>query len=518
MSGLNEIRPTPHPIPLSAILPQYTGSVQVSGASMNSKDIAPGDLFIGAPGAKAHGARFADAAVASGAVAVLTDAAGAELVTADVPVVLTENVRAVIGSVSAAVYGRPTDRLLTIGVTGTNGKTTTTFMIRGALETAGHKVALSGTVETRVGPWQVDSAHTTAEAPVLQRIGAAALDQGCDAYIVETSSHAISFGRVEEIAYDVLTFTNLQHDHLDFYGDLETYFQAKASLFTPEHTRAAVICVDDDYGLRLANSLNTRGDLPVVTVSAIGEQALTTPADWRVSDAHEDPHTARMNFTLTGPDGVARECSAAVPGIVNVQDASVAIVSAVTAGVPLEQAIAGVAEMRAVPGRMEVYGDRSKDEPLVVVDFAHTPEAIEKVFESMRPLTPGRLITVIGSDGDRDAEKRPIIGQVIGRSADLIVLTDENPRSEEPAEIRAQIRAGVEQVRPDLHDFVEITTCRRDAIRWAIQHANSQDTVTITGKGNEPYQEIQGVHHKYNDVPVLQEVLEARGRSHSGSI
>ena len=483
----------------------------VQGVSMASGDVLPGDLFVAVAGFKVHGARYATQAVEAGAVAVLTDAAGLAETEADgvadrVPVLVADDPRALAGPVAAWVYGEPATHLVTVGVTGTNGKTTTTYFVDAALRAVHPVTAVLGTVELRIGEDAIESPRTTVEAPVLHGILALAAERGATALSTEVSSHALALGRVRGLVFDVVGFTNLQRDHLDFHGDMETYFADKSRLFAADQARRGVVVVDDEWGRRLAAS----APIPVQTVAThVGDPATET-ADWAVVEAQIGLDGVGSSFLLRGPDGARHAATSPLPGLVNVSNAATAIVLAHSAGVPLDVAIDAVGHAHEIPGRMERVIERGSGFPLCLVDYAHTPDALVLALEAVRPITPGRLVIVLGSDGDRDRGKRPMMGQIAARLADVVVVTDENPRSEEPGSIRTAILEGARQERPGLEDVIEVTTSRADAIRRALQIAGDEDTVIITGKGHEPTQEIAGVFHRYNDRDVLRAVRDER--------
>ncbi|UZN04940.1 UDP-N-acetylmuramoyl-L-alanyl-D-glutamate--2,6-diaminopimelate ligase [Cellulomonas sp. S1-8] len=472
-----------------------------TGVTMSSADVEPGDLFVAVPGLRVHGARFAADALARGAVAVLTDADGAALVPADddaVPVLLADDPRALAGPVASWALDDPASRLVTVGVTGTNGKTTTTYFVDAALRAHHARTAVLGTVELRIGDDAVESPRTTVEAPVLQALLALAHERGAGALTTEVSSHALALGRVRGVRFDVVGFTNLQRDHLDFHGDMEGYFRDKSRLFAADQARRGVVVVDDDWGRRLA----AESPIPVETVSTHVGAPHAADADWAVVEADIGLDGVGSRFVLRGPGDVRLEAHSPLPGLVNVSNAALAIVLAHAAGVPLDAAVDAVALANAIPGRMERVVERGDGWPLCLVDYAHTPDALVLALEAVRPITPGRLVLVYGSDGDRDRGKRPIMGEIGARLADVLVVTDENPRSEDPAAVRAAILAGVRDVRPDLTDVHEATS-RPQAIRDALRLAGPDDTVIVTGKGHEPTQEIAGVFHRYNDRDVF---------------
>ncbi len=476
----------------------------VSGVTVASSDARPGDLFVAVPGLKVHGARYAAQAVAQGAVAVLTDEAGrADAAATGVPVLLASDPRALSGPVAAWVYDEPAERLITVGVTGTNGKTTTSYFVDAALRAQHPTTAVLGTVELRIGDEAIESPRTTVEAPVLQAICALALERGATALTTEVSSHGLALGRLGGLRFDVAGFTNLQRDHLDFHGDMEGYFAAKARLFDPHQARRGVVVVDDEWGRRLAAT----APIPVETVSThVDDQQ---QADWVVTEAQIGLDGVGSSFVLRGPDGTRHEAASPLPGLVNVSNAALAIALAHAAGVDVDVAIDAIAHAHEIPGRMERVVERGDGLPLCLVDYAHTPDALVLALEAVRPITPGRLVIVFGSDGDRDRGKRPIMGQIAARLADVLVVTDENPRSEDPASIRAAILEGALAERPDGRDVHEVAP-RADAIRRALEIAGDQDTVIVTGKGHEPTQEIAGVFHRYNDRDVFLAVRAER--------
>jgi len=468
--------------------------VAVTGATVDSRDVRAGDLFGAFAGLVQHGALFAADAVAAGAVAILTDVQGRDLVRAaglTVPVVVASDTRMVMGEAAAAVYGHPSSRLAFVGITGTNGKTTTSYFLDNALAQVHEHRGVFGTVELRIGDEAIESPRTTVEAPVLHGFLARMLEEGVTAAVSEVSSHAAALDRIAGVDFAVAVFTNLQWDHLDFHKTMDRYLADKAKLFAPGRSRRGVICIDDEYAQRLAREAL----IPVETVST---RPGSPRGDWNVEDAQVGLDGVGSQFMLVGPDGVRHAAQSPLPGLVNVSNAAVAIVAAHAAGIPLDAAIRGVATAHEVPGRMERVIERSDVDPLAIVDYAHTPDALTLALQGVRPITPGKLILIFGSDGDRDQGKRPVMGEIAANLADIIVLTDENPRSEEPSAVRAAIRAGIEKVRPDLRDVHEIEP-RVAAVEYGLRLGGPGDTVIVTGKGHEPTQEIAGVFYRYND-------------------
>jgi UDP-N-acetylmuramoyl-L-alanyl-D-glutamate--2,6-diaminopimelate ligase len=468
------------------------GDLELTGIAQDSRRARPGDLYVARPGEHTHGAQFADKAERNGAVAALTDPAGKDACErAGLPTLVVEDPRNVLGTISAWIYGNPADALTLLGVTGTNGKTTTTYLIDAALREAGQLTGLVGTIETRIGDDVEASARTTPEAPDLHALFAVMRERGITAGTMEVSSHALTLGRVDGVRFDVAGFTNLTQDHLEIHGDMESYYAAKASLFTKDKAELAVVNVDDPAGARLARET----ELDVVTVSPAGH-----PADWRASAIELTP--SGVEFDADGPNGFHLRVSVGLPGEFNVANGLVATAMLRTVGIDGEAIARGLAKA-TVPGRMDrVPNDRGIT---AIVDYAHTPDAIERVLAAVRPLTAGRIIAVVGCGGDRDQVKRPLMGAAAAHGADLAVITDDNPRSEDPAAIRAAAVAGAKAAGGA--EVVEIGD-RREAIRWALEATRRGDTVVVLGKGHEPGQEIAGVVHPFDDRQVVCERLE----------
>lgn len=479
------------------------------GVSVSTDDLDTDWAFVGVPGAQRHGATLAELAMISGACVIVTDEAGATLAqVASLPIVVVEDPRAAAAAMAANIYGANHRALTLAGVTGTNGKTTTTYFLRAALEPNFGRMGLLGTLQVDTGEQVVAAERTTHEAPVVHRALAAVAQAGVRGAVVEVSSHALSLGRVDGLEFDLAVFTNLQHDHLDFYHDsMEEYFAAKVMLFDPARSKRGVVAVDDDYGRRLARS----AQVPVQAVQVltdddpdIGEVPL-----WRVTDIRADPRLGGNRFSLVSPSGEVYDAGCPIPGLVNVQDAALAIVGAQALGVRVADAARAVLSAPAVPGRMQWLLAPEEHLPTVLVDYAHTPEALERLLVDIRPLASGKLTLVFGTDGDRDASKRFPLGQIAASLADVIWVTDENPRWEDARSIRAALLAGIQQARPGLEGVVEVTTSRRDAIREAIYAASPDDIVVLSGKGAETYQELRGVKHHQCDADIVLEVFDA---------
>ncbi|EHR51916.1 UDP-N-acetylmuramyl-tripeptide synthetase [Saccharomonospora marina XMU15] len=494
------------PVPLTTLVAradarliadQGVDDVTLTGATLRAQHVLPGDLFAALPGARAHGADFAAAAIAAGAAAVLTDPDGAErpaLRDAGVPVVVHTDPRGVLGSVAAWIYGEPSLQLSVLGITGTSGKTTTTYLVESGLRAAGLHTGLIGTVETRIGGERMPSAFTTPEAPDLQALLAVMVERGVTHVPMEVSSHALALGRVNGTRFTVGAFTNLSQDHLDFHRDMDDYFSAKSLLFDGRST-SEVVVVDSAWGQALVTPRT-------VTVST----EPGTDASWRASDiAMTD--TGEQSFVLWGPDGRTATATLPLPGEFNVANAVLAAAILDTVGVSLDDIVAGLATVE-VPGRMErVY----LGQPFTaVVDYAHKPAAVTQALQALRARTRGRIITVLGCGGDRDTAKRPMMGEAAVRGSDLVIVTDDNPRSEDPAAIRDAMLAGARTVSPAQGGEVLEIADRREAIAAAVARAGEGDVVLVAGKGHETGQEIGGVVHPFSDRDELEAAIRDR--------
>jgi len=474
----------------------HTGSidtVEVSGVSLSSSAVEPGDLYVGVPGRNAHGARFAEAAAERGAVAVLTDAAGAELAAqSGLPIVITPDARAALGPVAAWIYRTAEEPATLFAVTGTNGKTSVVYLLSAILGQLGVVSGLSSTAERRIGDTAVTSALTTPEASELHALLARMREENVRAVAIEVSAQALSRHRVDGLVFDVAGFTNLSHDHLDDYAAMEDYFQAKVALFEPDRARRGVVTVDTPWGARLARESR----IPVTTLSTTGVSGISGDAEWRMTVTDETiMHT---EFRLDSPDG--RTLSTRIPllGSYMAANAALAIVMLVESGYDLE-AIAHALDRDGginayIPGRAErISGDAG---PVVFIDYGHTPDAFQRTLDALRAVVHGRIIMVFGADGDRDTTKRAEMGAIAARGADAVVITDFHPRSEDPAAIRAALLDGARAAVPDaeLHEIPD----PRAGFRAALALAGDGDVVLYAGPGHEDYQEVQGVHIPYS--------------------
>lgn len=482
------------------------GPQVIRGVTLDSRQVQPGDLYAALPGAHVHGAAFAEQAVGAGAVAVLTDPAGAALIgalpiAAGLPasILAVADPRAVLGEVAAAIYGEPTRHLRLLGVTGTNGKTTVAYLLEAGLAAAGHRTGLVGTVQTRIADAVVPSVRTTPEAPELQALFATMLERGVDAAAMEVSSHALALHRVDGCRFAGAAFTNLSQDHLDFHADLEDYFEAKALLFEPKRgflpPGRAVLSADDDHGRRLA--------LRHADAVTFGFSA---DADWRAVEVRCGPAGSDFGVLLPGADAPIR-AHVAMPGSFNVSNALCAITLLAQTGTELEAAVEGVAGLAGVPGRMERI---DAGQPfLALVDYAHTPAAVTSLLQTVRELVPGRLLLVLGCGGDRDRGKRPLMGAAAVVGADVAILTSDNPRSEDPLQILAEMSEGARKAAAGMSSVGEfvIEPDRAAAIALAAGHARAGDAVIVAGKGHETGQDVAGVVHPFDDREVLRGAL-----------
>jgi UDP-N-acetylmuramoyl-L-alanyl-D-glutamate--2,6-diaminopimelate ligase len=484
---------------VSPFEPNEMGSL--SGITLDSRSVEPGDLYVALPGAHVHGAAFCADAVAAGAVAVLTDPDGrARAVASGVPVFVLADPRARLGEIACWVYGDPSSRLRLIGVTGTSGKTTSTYLIEAGLRAAGHLTGLVGGVELRVGTERLASSLTTPEAPDLQGLFAMMTERGVTAAAMEVSSHSLALGRVAGTAFDVAVFTNLSQDHLDFHADMEDYFRAKASLFMPPVL--GVVNIDDKYGRRLA----AEAPVPVTTFSPSGR----ADADWRAADVRSGADGS--TFRLVGPGGIEADVSVGLAGVFNVANAVGALVALVEAGIRLEDAVAGVAACPGVPGRLERVPAAGLG-VTAFVDYSHKPGAVEAVLRSLRPVTQGNLIIVLGCGGDRDKAKRPMMGAAAAPRADVAILTSDNPRSEDPLAILAAMLGGVLSVPRSERGRVIVEPDRAAAIGQAVALAAPGDVIVVAGKGHESGQYVAGAVLPFDDRQVTAEALERQAKS-----
>jgi len=475
------LRPTtPRRVPLLSLADglglrgDTSATADVTGITQDSRSVRPGWLYVGLPGTRMHGASFAEQAAAAGAAAILTDAEGEALAReAGIPVLVAADVRHAMAVVAARTFGDPAESMTMLGVTGTNGKTTTVALLQAGLARAGQLAGTIGTIGFRLGVDEIRSSRstvTTPESPDLQALLAVMAERGADAVALEVSSHALALSRADGIVFDAVGFLNLGRDHLDFHHSMEEYFEAKARLFEPGRARVSVIWVDDPRGAELADRVRAHGASRLVTVGSGGD------VDYLLSGYRDLPALAGAATITRGGEQI--ELRLSLPGRYNMIDAAVALAMLEAVGVPTATAVEGLGAAQ-VPGRMQRV-DLGDGAPLVVVDFAHTPQAVGAAVESLA--VEGDVITVIGCGGDRDAAKRPEMGAAAARGSVLTIITDDNPRTEDPAVIRAQTLDGARAV-PGAH-VLEVPG-RRAAIAEALRRARPGSVVAILGKGHE---------------------------------
>jgi UDP-N-acetylmuramoyl-L-alanyl-D-glutamate--2,6-diaminopimelate ligase len=466
------------------------GEVEITGLAYDSRRVERGTLFFCVRGQRSDGHEFAPGAVERGAGALVVE----RPLDLDVPQVRAADARAAMAPIAVRFFGEPTKELRVAGVTGTNGKTTTAFLVRHVLESQGVHTGLLGTVKRVVGGVEEEVERTTPEAIDLQEAFRRMLDAGDSACAIEVSSHALALERTAGARFAVAVFTNLTQDHLDFHGDMAEYFIAKRRLFTSGQADRALVNLDDPYGARLA------AEIDCLTFSPSGAQ----DADFRALDAAFDASGSR--FLCAGPDGQAI-VRMPLPGHFNVENALAALGACHVLGVEIEAGAGALADAGRVPGRFEPV---DAGQPFaVLVDYAHTPNSLENLLREARHLTEGRLIAVFGCGGDRDRQKRPLMGEIGVRLSDVCIITSDNPRSEEPGAIIAEILAGV----PDVGD-VEVEQDRRAAIAAALARADPGDTVVVAGKGHEQGQELAGGRKiPFDDQIVARDLLDEMARA-----
>lgn len=495
------------PVAFSALVANFgyefarAGEAQLLGISMNTADLRPGDLFVAMPGQKSHGALHIEKALEAGAVAVITDAAGFELMPEkSVPIALLENPRSQLGSLAAYVYGNSAGVMpKTFATTGTNGKTSTTYLLEAILRQLGKVTGLTSTAERHIAGEVIVSRLTTPESTEMHALIARMRENQVTDIAIEVSAQALTQSRVDGLIFDVAGFTNLSHDHLDDYGDMHNYLAAKLRLFTPEHSRRGVICLDSEYGLEFAQ----KSQIPFVTISSHSD----LQSDWKIEVTEESPtHTS---FTVS--NGLGQEIISSVPiiGAHMAHNAGLAIVMLIESGVSSEQIRSAIANGINVymPGRTErVTGETG---PNVYVDFGHSPDAFLNTLAAVRKVTSGKVIMVFGADGDRDATKRPAMAQVSARGSDILVITDHHPRFEDPASIRKTLVDAARAERPDL-EVIEVSPPEQ-AIRAAVAKAQPGDSILWAGPGHQDYRDIRGVRTPYSARAEARAALREAG-------
>ena len=465
--------------------------VLITGITHIDSDVQPGDLFIALPGAKRHGAEFAPNAVKQGAVAVVTDAAGAKLIKG-IPVLIVANPRLVAGRITALFYGEPMRDLSAVAITGTNGKTTVSTLLYQIFEAAHRDCGLIGTVETRIGSEVLASKRTTPEATDLQALAAVMKERHMRHLVIEASSHAMTMHRLEGAHFAIAAFTNLTQDHLDFHGDMESYFLAKASLFNFSYADLACINIDDAYGARLATST----ELPVIAISRSNPKAT-----WHFIEI--DNQSKRVQLKIRGAGGILIETYTSLRGGYNFDNLLMAIAIAIELGVDPIDIATIVPNIFGAAGRLEEIA--IGQDFTALVDYAHTPDAVSNALASIREFTTGKVIAVLGCGGDRDPIKRPLMGQALNANADIAIFTSDNPRTENPDAILQAMTAGIDIAQPS-----RMISDRAEAIAYAVSLAGPGDTVAVLGKGHELGQEINGKTLDFDDRIILAKAIEAK--------
>lgn len=484
-------------------------AVSLTGISMNTNDLRFGDLFVAMPGLKTHGANFVSKALENGAVAVVTDAAGWAILqpqlsasAPELPVLLLEQPRKHLGALAAYVYGNVAGNLPKLfGTTGTNGKTSTSYLLEGLLRQLGEVTGLTSTAERHIAGEVIVSRLTTPESPEMQALIARMRERGVSSVAIEVSAQALSQLRVDGIHFDVVGFTNLSHDHFDDYPDFETYLAAKAALFTPERASVGVVSLDSSFGAAFVAASR----IPVTTISSNPGVV----ADWNVTITEQT--SATTGFELRGPNGELVISSVPLIGAHMAANGALAVAMAVLAGFDwrqIAQRIAGGIQAY-LPGRTELVSNQSGSGPAVYVDFGHSPDAFLHTLQSLRKVTTGRLIMVFGADGDRDSSKRPDMARVSAENCDVLVITDHHPRFEDPVTIRETLVTAAQQARPEL-ELYEVSPPEQ-AIRKAVSLAKKGDSILWAGPGHQDYRDIQGKRTPYSARQEARDALAEQG-------
>jgi UDP-N-acetylmuramoyl-L-alanyl-D-glutamate--2,6-diaminopimelate ligase len=476
-------------------------NVGMTGISMNTGDLRKGDLFVAMPGIKTHGANFIDKAIEQGAVAVVTDSRGLELLSnCPLPVMVLEEPRTHLGELAAFVYGNTEGNMpLLFGTTGTNGKTSTTYLLEGILRQLKRTTGLTSTAERHIAGEVIVSRLTTPESTEMQALIARMREKGVTDVAIEVSAQALTQLRVDGLVFDVAGFTNLSHDHFDDYAGFDDYLSAKAKLFSKEKAKAAVVCLDTVYGKRIAEL----SEVPVTTISMNPEDG----ADWNLLVTAELP--GRTKFELSGPNGQHLVSSVPILGAHMASNAGLAIVMAVTAGYDFAVIADAIKDGvdAYLPGRTELVSPAGA--PFVYVDFGHSPDAFLNTLSAVRKVTTGKVLMLFGADGDRDASKRPEMARVAAAGCDILVITDHHPRFENPASIRRALVEAAHEFRPEL-DIHEVSPPEA-AIRLAVSLVGPGDAILWAGPGHQDYRDIEGIRTPYSARAEVRAALKEAG-------
>ncbi len=462
------------------------GETQITSIFDDSRKVKPGALFACTPGTKVDGHDFAPQAIEKGAVALLVE----RELPIDIPQILVSDVRTALSHAAAAFYGFPALRLRMIGITGTKGKTTTSFLLKSVFEHAGYKVGLIGTVCSMIASEVIPSHLTTPDPIETQALLRKMADEDCEFVIMEVSAHALDMHRLAGTHFEVGAFSNFSQDHLDYFRDMDAYFAAKMRFFSPEMVEKIVYNVDDEH--------------VACGIKALGREALRVGIR-ECSDVYaNDIEIAERgtNFLMSWHKQFRQPIALKLTGIFNVYNALLTAGIAVSAGISPQAIREGLESVRAVPGRIELLDTGTPYR--VILDYAHSPDSLENILKAVRQTSKGRMIALFGCGGNRDAAKRPIMGEIAGELADYCILTSDNPRNEEPMDIIRAIEEGIRQTKCE---YIVIEN-RREAIRYALTHAQPSDVIVLAGKGHETYQEICGVKHPFDEKIVVRELLE----------
>ena len=470
-------------------------NILITGITLDSNDVIQGDLFVALPGANSHGSKFIDSAIAHGAIAVLTDTSA--IVNADIPVLRVNDPRLWVGVIADKFYRNPSSAINVFGITGTNGKTTTSYLLQQIWDFNNRNSGLIGTVETRIGDEIFPTARTTPEAPELQSIFAIMRERHNLNVVMEVSSHALTLNRVDGTKFSVVAFTNLSHDHLDFHGTMENYYQAKSRLFKFGFSEKAIINIDDAWGKRLFEE----AEIEKISISTHDQKANWKIIDTSLADTSGSSQSA-FQLTIAGPGGILLSIATPLIGDYNSANVLMALALAVESGIDPLSAANALNSAKGAPGRMESI--ELGQNFAAVVDYAHTPDAVNAALKAVRSSTKGRIIAVLGCGGDRDATKRPLMGKALISGADLAIFTSDNPRSEDPLSILNQMHEGIE-----LAENHFVIADRSEAIKFAVDNAAQSDCVLILGKGHETGQEVMGKISPFDDRVELKNAIRS---------
>lgn len=464
----------------------FSEDIKISGIAINADQVVPGDLFVALAGQKTHGANFVDKAIKNGAVAVLSE----RELELSIPSFIHSSPRQILGELSAWVYERPFTKLTAVGITGTNGKTTTSNILNQIWQLSGFKSGLIGTLGVEVGGDTLKGLRTTPEADELQALAALMVSKDVSHLVMEVSSHGLDQQRVQGAKFKVVGFSNLTQDHLDYHKNMSNYFNAKAKLFTKEYAESAVINIDDQHGLQLSKQVS----IPIQTVSRNNKNA-----DWYYEKI--ESKIDGFEVDINSKDGKKISGKLSLIGEFNLDNLLLAVALASIAGLDEDKISAAIAKLRSVPGRLEQI--KNGQGFTALVDYAHTPDAVSRVLEIAGKITNGKVIAVLGCGGDRDTSKRPVMGQALFTGSDIAIFTSDNPRSESSDEILKAMVAGI-----DLAEKGFVIKDRRAAIDFAVAMASEGDCVLILGKGHESGQEVNGIITPFDDRKELADAIK----------